>query len=134
MTSRRGFLIATGAAVVSAGLRPGLVSAQGAAPAVPGKDKLIIRSPRPINLEARINDLVAYQTPEDVFFVRNNLEAPSVDPSRWSLRFGPPEPLDGHGPEGAQDPAIVNVLTERVRASLQAMLEEDLAARGSVFL
>jgi 1-acyl-sn-glycerol-3-phosphate acyltransferase len=55
-------------------------------------------------------------------------------PSRWSLRFGPPVPLDGRGPEAAQDPAIVNVLTERVRATLQAMLEEDLAARGSVFL
>jgi DMSO/TMAO reductase YedYZ molybdopterin-dependent catalytic subunit len=87
MTSRRGFLIATGAAVVSAGLRPGLVSAQGAGSAVPGKDKLIVRSPRPINLEARLNDLVAYQTAHDVFFVRNNLEAPSVDASRWSLRI-----------------------------------------------
>ncbi|HYD39193.1 MAG TPA: lysophospholipid acyltransferase family protein [Anaeromyxobacter sp.] len=55
-------------------------------------------------------------------------------PSRWSLRFGPPVPLDGRGPADAQDPAIVNVLTERVRATLQAMLEEDLGARGSVFL
>lgn len=55
-------------------------------------------------------------------------------PSRWSLRFGPPVPLDGHGPADAEDPATVNVLTERVRSTLQAMLEEDLAARGSVFL
>ncbi len=55
-------------------------------------------------------------------------------PSRWSLRFGPPIPLGDHGPEAAEDATIVNVLTERVRATLQAMLEEDLAARGSVFL
>ena len=55
-------------------------------------------------------------------------------PARWSLRFGPPVPLDGHGPADAEDPAIVNVLSERVRATLQGMLEEDLAARGSVFL
>jgi 1-acyl-sn-glycerol-3-phosphate acyltransferase len=55
-------------------------------------------------------------------------------PSRWSLRFGAPIALGDHGPADAEDPAIVNVLTERVRATLQAMLEEDLAARGSVFL
>jgi 1-acyl-sn-glycerol-3-phosphate acyltransferase len=55
-------------------------------------------------------------------------------PSRWSLRFGPQVRLDGHGSGAAEDSSAVNVLTERVRAALQAMLEEDLAARGSVFL
>jgi len=86
MTSRRGFLIASGAAVVGAALRPGMVGAQAPPPPVPGKDKLIVRSPRPINLEARLGDLVSYQTPEEVFFVRNNLDAPSIDAARWSLR------------------------------------------------
>jgi 1-acyl-sn-glycerol-3-phosphate acyltransferase len=55
-------------------------------------------------------------------------------PSRWSLRFGTPIELDGHPPSQADDAATVNALTERVRSSLQAMLEEDLAARGSIFL
>ena len=55
-------------------------------------------------------------------------------PSRWSLRFGPPVPLDDRGPADAQDTAVVNVLAERVRSTIQGMLEEDLAARGSVFL
>jgi 1-acyl-sn-glycerol-3-phosphate acyltransferase len=55
-------------------------------------------------------------------------------PSRWSLRFGAPIALDGHPPSEADDPAAVNALTERVRSTLQAMLDEDLAARGSVFL
>jgi 1-acyl-sn-glycerol-3-phosphate acyltransferase len=55
-------------------------------------------------------------------------------PSRWSLRFGPPMELHDHSPADAADAAIVNALTERVRSALQAMLEEDLAARGSVFL
>jgi hypothetical protein len=42
--------------------------------------------------------------------------------------------LDDHPPSQADDPAAVNALTERVRSVLQLMLDEDLAARGSVFL
>ncbi len=55
-------------------------------------------------------------------------------PSRWSLRFGAPVALEGLGPDAALDAAVVNALTERVRATLQAMLDESVAARGSVFL
>jgi sulfite oxidase len=87
MTSRRGFLIASGAAAVVSALRPGMAAAQAPSPPVSGKDKLIVRSPRPINLEAKPSDLVSYHTPEEVFFVRNNLEAPSVDASQWSLHI-----------------------------------------------
>ena len=36
--------------------------------------------------------------------------------------------------EEAEDPARVGELAESVRATLQAMLDEDVAARGSVFL
>jgi 1-acyl-sn-glycerol-3-phosphate acyltransferase len=54
-------------------------------------------------------------------------------PSRWSLRFGPPIDVRA-GPAAAEDPAAVNQLTERVRAALQAMLDEDVAGRSSVFL
>ena len=83
--TRRGFLIASGAAV-------GLLRASGApaqqppAP-VPGKEKLIVRSPRPANLEARLGDLTAYHTPEDVFFVRNNYDAAPIDPAQWSVKI-----------------------------------------------
>jgi len=55
-------------------------------------------------------------------------------PSRWSLRFGEPVEVAAYDPAAADDPAVVNTLTERVRAALQAMLDEDVAARGSVFL
>lgn len=55
-------------------------------------------------------------------------------PSRWSLRFGEPISMEGHRPAAADDDAAVNALTEHVRSTLQAMLEEDLGARGSVFL
>jgi DMSO/TMAO reductase YedYZ molybdopterin-dependent catalytic subunit len=84
--SRRGFLITTGAGIVASVLRPAAAGAQ-TPPPVPGKDKLIVRSPRPINLEARVADLTTYHTPEDTFFVRNNLEAPTVDAAQWSLRI-----------------------------------------------
>ncbi len=55
-------------------------------------------------------------------------------PSRWSLRFGDPVDVSALGPEAAEDPATVNELAERVRSAVQAMLDEDVAARTSVFL
>jgi sulfite oxidase len=83
--TRRGFLIATGATVAAAGLRPPRAAAEAPA-SVPGKEKLIVRSPRPVNLEARLHDLTAYHTPEEVFYVRNNYEAPGIEAGPWSLR------------------------------------------------
>jgi len=55
-------------------------------------------------------------------------------PSRWTLRFGEPIDVSAPGREGADDPATVNALTERVRAAVQSMLDEDVASRTSVFL
>jgi 1-acyl-sn-glycerol-3-phosphate acyltransferase len=55
-------------------------------------------------------------------------------PSKWSLRFGSPIEVGGHGPADADAPALVHAIAERVRNELQAMLEEDVAARSSVFL
>jgi 1-acyl-sn-glycerol-3-phosphate acyltransferase len=55
-------------------------------------------------------------------------------PSRWTIRFGAPVEVRDHPATAADDPGIVNALTERVRSSVQAMLDEDVAARTSVFL
>jgi 1-acyl-sn-glycerol-3-phosphate acyltransferase len=55
-------------------------------------------------------------------------------PSRWSLRFGEPVEVTAHDPAAADDPVVVNALTERVRSAVQSMLDEDVAARSSVFL
>jgi 1-acyl-sn-glycerol-3-phosphate acyltransferase len=55
-------------------------------------------------------------------------------PSRWTLRFGEPIEVGPASAAAAEDAAMVRTLTERVRATLQAMLDEDVAARGSVFL
>jgi 1-acyl-sn-glycerol-3-phosphate acyltransferase len=53
-------------------------------------------------------------------------------PSKWTLRFG--EPIAPGAGAAADDPAAVNALTERARATIQEMLDEDVAARASVFL
>ncbi len=55
-------------------------------------------------------------------------------PSRWSLRFGPPIDLGGASPAAADDAAFVADATSRTRAAVQAMLDEDVAARRSIFL
>jgi 1-acyl-sn-glycerol-3-phosphate acyltransferase len=54
-------------------------------------------------------------------------------PSRWTLRFGDPVDLSARG-LSPEDAPGVNAAAEEIRAGLQAMLDEDLAARGSVFL
>jgi len=83
--SRRAFVIhmGTAAAVLGAGL-PAL--AQTAAPPVAGKEKLIVRSPRPLNLEAPLPQLADEITPYESFFVRNNYDGPEMDPAQYVLR------------------------------------------------
>jgi 1-acyl-sn-glycerol-3-phosphate acyltransferase len=53
-------------------------------------------------------------------------------PSRWRIVLGPPvtELLD-HPASVADDAGVVNALSERVRATLQRMLDEAVARRGS---
>jgi 1-acyl-sn-glycerol-3-phosphate acyltransferase len=55
-------------------------------------------------------------------------------PSRWTIRFAAPIEVAALGPAAASDPDAVNALAERTRATLQALLDEGLAARSSVFL
>ncbi len=55
-------------------------------------------------------------------------------PARCSLRFGDPIATDGLAAEAAGDSGRVFDLTERTRSALQRMLDEDVAARRSVYL
>ena len=55
-------------------------------------------------------------------------------PTKWSFIFGDRMDLDGYGPEAADDPVLVNRLAERVRASMQAMIDEAVASRRSVWV
>ena len=84
--TRRGFLIAGGGAIAVTALAPRSAGAQTPTP-VAGKEKLIVRSPRPVNLETPLRELTAYHTPEDVFFVRNNYDTGPIDPAQWSVKI-----------------------------------------------
>jgi len=55
-------------------------------------------------------------------------------PSRWSIRFGEPIPTAPLGAAAAEEAGVVADLAERTRAAIQAMLDEDVAARRSIFL
>jgi len=54
-------------------------------------------------------------------------------PSKWSIDFGDPLPVDRYGPEGADDPILVNRLAEEMRSAIQKMIDGRLARRHSVW-
>jgi 1-acyl-sn-glycerol-3-phosphate acyltransferase len=54
-------------------------------------------------------------------------------PSRWTIKFGEPVSLDGYGPQAAEDHVLVGRLSERVRGSIQAMLDNGVRERKSVW-
>jgi len=54
-------------------------------------------------------------------------------PSRWTITFGEPVSLDSAGPEAAEDHVLVGRLSERVRSSIQAMLDSGVRERKSVW-
>ena len=54
-------------------------------------------------------------------------------PTKWRIRFGEPISTEEYSAEAEGDELLVGRLSERVRASIQGMLEETLAKRESVF-
>lgn len=54
-------------------------------------------------------------------------------PTRWSITFCPPISTREYGPEAADDPLIVFMLTEQVRQTIQHTLNAKLAARTNLF-
>ena len=55
-------------------------------------------------------------------------------PSKWVIRVGSPIALaDRYEAEAADDPVLLDRITEEVRETIQDMLEEELHARGSAF-
>jgi 1-acyl-sn-glycerol-3-phosphate acyltransferase len=55
-------------------------------------------------------------------------------PSKWTIVFGEPIPTAEFGPAGADDPLLVAELAERVRNRIQAIIDQKLLERRSVFL
>jgi 1-acyl-sn-glycerol-3-phosphate acyltransferase len=54
-------------------------------------------------------------------------------PTKWKVVFGEPIHFDAYGPEAADDDLLVGRLAERVRATIQAMLDRALAGRSSIW-
>ena len=54
-------------------------------------------------------------------------------PSKWTIEFAPPMAMDRYGPEAAEDPILVNRLSEQVRQTIQEMINGRLARRESVW-
>lgn len=55
-------------------------------------------------------------------------------PSRWRISFAPPVDLGAHGPAAATDRALVLDLSERVRGTIQEIIEESLVERRGAFM
>ena len=54
-------------------------------------------------------------------------------PSKWWIDFAEPVEVEEYGPQAADDPILVNRLTEQVRATVQRMIDSRLARRRSVW-
>ena len=54
-------------------------------------------------------------------------------PTKWRVVFGEPFDFDGYGPEAADDDILVGRLAERVRTTIQGMLDQQVKARKSVW-
>ena len=87
MLSRRAFLKSTSAAAFAAGTaHPLLTWAADSALSVPGKDGLIVRSYRFLDLETPVEFMTEWITPANHFFVRNHMfEPPKLNTATWKL-------------------------------------------------
>jgi 1-acyl-sn-glycerol-3-phosphate acyltransferase len=54
-------------------------------------------------------------------------------PTKWQIHFGEPMDFGAHGKDAADDELLVAKLAERVRATIQEMLDEAVGSRKSVF-
>lgn len=54
-------------------------------------------------------------------------------PAQWVIRFGAPLALDAFPPEAADDELLIARLTEELRGRVQALVDEALHARASVW-
>jgi 1-acyl-sn-glycerol-3-phosphate acyltransferase len=55
-------------------------------------------------------------------------------PTKWRIRFGEVIRFEGYGPEAADDHVLVGRLAERVRTTIQNMLDDGVRKRRSVWL
>ena len=91
MTSRRSFLrTASAAALAAPAINPLLTwAAEQSAINFPGKDGMIVRSYRFIDLETPVEFMTEWITPVNHFFVRNHMFEPAkIDAKTWKVSIG----------------------------------------------
>jgi sulfite oxidase len=91
MNSRRAFLKTISGAALAASAASPLLSwaVDDPSPKVIGKDNLILRSYRFLDLETPVEYFNTWLTPVEHFFVRNHMHEPSaLDPMQWTLSIG----------------------------------------------
>ena len=54
-------------------------------------------------------------------------------PTKWSIDFTDPMDVSQYGPEAAEDPILVNRLSEEIRSVIQRMIDGRLARRRSIW-
>jgi sulfite oxidase len=87
--SRRDFIAAGGVAGAAFGLRRFLPNQAFAQNIIKGKERLIVRSLRPEDLETPVGLLNTWITPNDLFYVRHHTYAPNIDETaakEWSVK------------------------------------------------
>jgi len=87
--SRRSFLVGAGGLGAAAGLSRlfPTVAPRAFAQGVTGKERLIVRSVRPEDLETPVALLNSWITPNELFYVRHHLYKPQVDLKDWTLKI-----------------------------------------------
>jgi DMSO/TMAO reductase YedYZ molybdopterin-dependent catalytic subunit len=85
---RRDFLIGAGQLTAGLALAPMLPESAFAQTVIKGKERLIVRSIRPEDLETPVSLLNTWITPNDLFYVRHHLYAAKVDVNEWKLTVG----------------------------------------------
>jgi hypothetical protein len=53
-------------------------------------------------------------------------------PAKVAIAFGSPISFEGYAPESADDELLVGRLSDRVRATIQGLLDDALARRRSI--
>jgi DMSO/TMAO reductase YedYZ molybdopterin-dependent catalytic subunit len=134
---RRSFLVTllrAWPAVAVAGFLPSVALAQRGVP----KDRLIVRSPRPEDLETPVHLLTSWITPNELFYVRSHFYTPSIELSEWRLRVdGEVErPLDLTLEDVRSLPATTQVVTIECAGNGRAFFSPRVAGvqweRGAV--
>ncbi len=82
---RRDFLIGAGQLGAGLALSQALGESAFAQNVIKGKEKLIVRSLRPEDLETPVSLLNTWITPNDLFYVRHHLYAAKVNVDEWKL-------------------------------------------------